>query len=345
LYRKPLAILERQSVIQVVGVVDRHRPHAERLLATFPRAIPFDDVATSLERADSEWTLILSPHHLHSTHTLTALRYGSHVLCEKPMATSASECEEMIGAARRAQRTLAVGMIRRFFPAFARLKDLVDQGELGEIQSFQYREGKVFDWEVTTPAGFAKAADGGGGVLLDIGVHALDYLQWLLGPLEPASYADDGLGGAEGNVFMELRSERVNGTVQLSWDSPLRNEFRLAGTRATALLRVDEIDRLAIKHPGGGFEQVDTRVSFAADTRDPSRSQLCPRVYTQAMLCQLIQTIRAIRLNEAPAATGDAGLDALELIEAARTVAEPLDFPWFEPARRGLQQALHWTTK
>jgi hypothetical protein len=166
---------------------------------------------------------------------------------------------------------------------------------------------------------------------------------WVFGPLEPIAYADDGLGGAEGNVFMEVRSQVADGTVQLSWDSPLRNELRVEGAKATAVLRVDETDRLAIQHRGTEFEEVDCRVHFAGDIRSPARAQVCPRVYTQSMLCQLIQSIRAFRLNETPAATSEDGLACLEFIETARQIAEPLEFPWCDTASRGLHRPLQWT--
>ena len=98
----------------------------------------------------------------------------------------------MIAAARKMGRVLAVGMIRRFFPSFAQLREWVVRGELGEIRSFSYREGKVFDWDVKSPAGFLPG--GGAGLLFDIGSHVIDLLIWLFGVPDVLSYADDALG-------------------------------------------------------------------------------------------------------------------------------------------------------
>ena len=102
-------------------------------------------------------------------------------------------------------------MVRRFFPSFAHLKTVIDRGDLGTLQSFEYREGRVFDWDVKTPAGFIRKGDGGGGILLDIGSHAIDYLMSLLGKPKLEAHADDALKGVEGNALLQLAFPACSG--------------------------------------------------------------------------------------------------------------------------------------
>jgi predicted dehydrogenase len=343
LYRKPLKKLEQEGVLQVTALVDRHAGHAGALQSYFPRAVVYEDLGRALEAGRSDLTLILSPAHLHAEQTVLALRHNNHVLCEKPLAATETHCDEVIAAAKETRRVLAVGMIRRFFPAFAQLRELVVRGVLGEIRSYSYREGKVFEWDVKTPAGFTRQFEGGSGLLFDIGPHVFDYLIWLFGVPEVVSYADDALeGGVEGNILMELESPVCPGSVQLSWDFPLRNELRVVGSEGEAVLRTDECDRLAIDK-GAGFKEVAIDHAYPADLSQPARRRLSPRLYTETIYCQLIQVARAIRLGEPPAVTGEEGKECVRVIESARRRAQPIDQPWLDGDQQEAYRALHWT--
>ncbi len=343
LYRKPLKRLEHQGVLRVTALVDRHDGHANTLRAFFPRAAVFDDLGRALETGRSDLALILTPVQLHSAQTVLSLRHDNHVLCEKPMAATEAQCGEMIAAAKETGRVLAVGMIRRFFPAFAQLRELVVRGALGEVRSFSYCEGRVFDWDVKTPAGFTRHPEGGSGLLFDIGPHVLDYLIWLFGVPEVVSYADDALGGGvEGNVLMELETPVCQGSVRLSWDFPLKNELRVVGTEGEAVLRVDEFDRLAVRR-AAAFNEIAIDHAYPADLCEPVRRRLSPRLYTEGIYCQLVQVARAILLGEPPAVTGEEGRECVRVIDAGRRRAQPIEMPWLDDGQQEAYRALHWT--
>jgi predicted dehydrogenase len=344
LYQVPLRQLERQGVLRVVALVDRHRPHAETLRSSFPRAAVYEDLEPALRGQKSELTLVLSPVQCHPEHAILALEHDNHVLCEKPMAATEARCDEMIAAARRRDRVLAVGMIRRFFPAFAQLKGLLGRHELGDLRSFTYREGKVFDWDVKTPAGFLRSPGGGSGLLFDIGPHVLDALTWFFGPPAVLSYADDALGGTESNFFMELETPACRGSVQVSWDSSLRNELRVIGSKGEAVLRVDQSDRLAVRREGA-FAEVAIDHHYPTDTARPGRRSLSPRFYTQSLYCQLIHVARAIRLGEPPAVGGVEGKECVRLLQSASRQARPLEMPWLDSTQREAYETLHQTSR
>jgi predicted dehydrogenase len=324
-------------------LVDPNAANSRAMQASFRRATIDTDLTSLWTHGSPDLTLVLSPAHLHSTHSIAALEHNSHVLCEKPMATTVADCDQMLAAARRMDRVLAVGMIRRYFPAFASLAHLVHSGELGKIQSFDYREGKQFDWDVTTPAAFQRRFHGGAGVLFDIGPHAIDLLGWLFGTSEVLFYADDALSGIESNVAMELQLDLSRGRVNLSWDSPLSNELRVFGSKAEAVLRLDCFDRLAVS-TSSQFTERRTSVSFPADIERPCRVWISPTDYHQAMYCQLIQTVRAIRLHEAPAVDEELGRHCVSVMEKALSIARPLDTPWLSTTRQAAFRGLHWTS-
>jgi predicted dehydrogenase len=341
LYRRPLQALERQGALRVIGLVDSHPAHAQTMRRSFPSAAAHVDLEHALRAGESDLTLILSPARFHADQALVALRHQNHVLCEKPMATSEEKCTEMVAAARERNRVLAVGMIRRFIPSFAQLKGLIARGGLGEVCSFSYREGKVFDWDVKTPAGFTNEPGGGGGLLFDIGPHVIDTLTWLFGALDVVSYADDALGGVEGNVLMELDSAACPGSVHLSWDFPLRNELRVVGSRAEAVLRLDQFDKLAIK-AASQYSGVVIDYRYPTDACQTPRETMSPRLYTESIYCQLIQFVRAIRLGEPPAVGGEAGRECVRVIESARHRAQPIDMPWLDADQQAAYRSLHW---
>lgn len=344
LYRKPLRRLERQGLLRVCALVDTSEARARALGAFFPGASIASDLEASLERTASELTLVLSPAHLHHRHSICALRRANHVLCEKPMADNADSCREMVAVAREANKLLAVGMIRRFVPAFAEFRQLLLSRRIGTVESFRYAEGRRFDWDVTTPAAFRDRSQGGTGVLFDIGPHAIDVLIWLFGVPRATAYADDGLLGVESNLRIELGFPGCSGSVQLSWDSPLQNELRVYGSGGEAVLRLDQFDRLAVD-TGAGWSEIVSTHRHPADLRQPARDSIGPRLYTDAIFCQLIQVLRAIRLGEEPAVAGQAGADCVAVMEAALRLARPLEMTWLSPEHQRAQQLLHWTRR
>ena len=84
--------------------------------ASCPRASRRADLSEVLPRTHKSLVIVALPHNLHAPVTIKALEAGAHVLCEKPMARTVEECDLMLNAAAAADRLVAVGHFRRFFP-------------------------------------------------------------------------------------------------------------------------------------------------------------------------------------------------------------------------------------
>ena len=114
----------------------------------------------------------------HAPCTIMALEAGKHVLCEKPMATSAKEAEDMKAAADKAGKILMIGFVRRFGKDCDLVSDFVNNQRLGEIYyakaSYLRRNGNPGGW-------FGNKALSGGGPLIDLGVHVIDLARYLMG--------------------------------------------------------------------------------------------------------------------------------------------------------------------
>ena len=120
----------------------------------------------------------------HAPCAIMALNAGKDVLCEKPMATSAAEAEQMLEAARRNGRHLQIGFVCRFGRDCAVVEDFRDQGLLGELYfakaHYLRRHGSPGGW-------FSDKAYSSGGPLIDLGVHVIDLTRYLMGNPRPVS--------------------------------------------------------------------------------------------------------------------------------------------------------------
>jgi len=122
---------------------------------------------------------ITVPTYLHSVFSIKALQSGMHVLCEKPMALDLDQCRRMIDAAETSGKILQIGHCIRFWPEYARTKEIVDSGEYGKVIAATFnRLGSAPTWGVDD--WFAND-DRSGGVALDLHIHDSDFVQYLFG--------------------------------------------------------------------------------------------------------------------------------------------------------------------
>lgn len=175
---------------------------------------------------------ICSPNRMHAQMAVYALRRGVHVLCEKPMATTPEECEQMVAAARAAKKILMVGQNQRLSPAHVRAREMIKSGLTGRVLSFEthFGHGGPEKWSVGQGAGtwFFKRNASGHGVLFDLGIHKIDLIHYLLGEyceevgamLATRDKADDtGMRiDVDDNAVCVLRTQSgVVGTMAASW--------------------------------------------------------------------------------------------------------------------------------
>ena len=114
----------------------------------------------------------------HAPCTIAALRAGKHVLCEKPMALSAKEAEEMKREAEKNGKLLMIGFVRRFGNDCKIMQDFIEKDFMGDLYyakaTYLRRNGNPGGW-------FGDKARSGGGPLIDLGVHVIDLVRYLSG--------------------------------------------------------------------------------------------------------------------------------------------------------------------
>ena len=132
------------------------------------------------QKVQCDAVILNLPHHLHAPASIFFLEHGCHVLVEKPMANTVKECDEMIAAAKRSGKKLAVAHIQRYFEANGIVKSIVDSGELGRyVGCCEQRSVNYFP--DSRPRWFLDKQLSGGGIVMNYGAHALDKLKYITG--------------------------------------------------------------------------------------------------------------------------------------------------------------------
>ncbi len=160
---------------------DRAQVHADQ--HRIPKV--YSDWREMLEAEQPELVSVCLPNALHRDITIGALEAGAHVLCEKPLATSVAEANEMFDAARKAGRVLMAAQLYRYEPNARAIKRVIESGVLGDIYHVEVDAMRRLG--IPTWGAFHQKSASVGGALLDIGVHMLDQALWLIGNPKPVS--------------------------------------------------------------------------------------------------------------------------------------------------------------
>jgi predicted dehydrogenase len=232
----------------------------------------YDDAAALINDPAVDAVYIATPPGAHEALALAVCAARKPAYVEKPMARTHAECRRMIDAFAAAGVPLFVAYYRRALPRFLRARDLVASGALGRVTGASYRlagpyhrdiealvrDGAALPWRV-------QAEHAGGGLLLDLGCHTLDVLDFILGPLEEVQgsasnvatphFVEDGVamtfrtaGGALGAAQWTFASEERADEIVISGD---RGELRLStfGNEPVALRRGRDVESFDLPNP------------------------------------------------------------------------------------------------
>ena len=170
------------SHTDVTCVVDINKTVATEIARKYDIPNTETDYRTAIAKYKPEIVLVATPHYLHHPMVIDSLKSGCHVICEKPLAMTVSECDDMIAAAEKHDRRLFVAHNMRAMPQFRKIKQLIDSQRLGRVflADFQYlgyevaRLNETNNWKGTKDMA-------GGGVLLDGGYHMVDLVNYYFG--------------------------------------------------------------------------------------------------------------------------------------------------------------------
>lgn len=139
----------------------------------------YDDFDKMLAEANLDILSVTLPTYLHKDYAIKALNAGVNVLCEKPLAMSVADGEQIVAAAAKSGRRLQVGHCIRFWPEYAKTKQIIDSGECGRVLAATFQRLSLtptWSWDnwLMDPAKSGSAA-------LDLHIHDADYVQYVFG--------------------------------------------------------------------------------------------------------------------------------------------------------------------
>ena len=147
----------------------------------------YSDAADLLKDPQVNAVYVATPPVFHADYAIMATRASKHVYVEKPMAISYAQCQRMISEAQKSNVLLFVAYYRRSLPYFNKVREILESDGIGEIQSVLLKlscsvpeeivSQKILPWRY-------KPKISGGGLLVDLGSHQLDLLDFLLGPID-----------------------------------------------------------------------------------------------------------------------------------------------------------------
>jgi scyllo-inositol 2-dehydrogenase (NAD+) len=161
---------------KLVALVETSAAAREKAGERFGIEARFESLAEAIDSAPFEAVVITTPTFTHRELTVLAAGHGKHILCEKPMALTIGECDEMIAAAERNAVILQIGFMRRFDPDFQAAFARVEAGEIGRpmlIKSLTHGPG--------LPPAWARDLRTSNGMLAEVNSHDWDTVRWLAG--------------------------------------------------------------------------------------------------------------------------------------------------------------------
>ncbi len=286
---------------ELVGI---HDDNKERGLSAAARynSLYYDSLHDLLD-TDIDAVIVCSENIRHQDQVITAATAGKHVLCEKPIATTAPDAAAMIEACERKGVILATAFPVRHAPPVARAKKLIDSGVIGQILAVNAtNHGRM-------PGGwFGNRELSGGGAVLDHTVHVADLLRWFLEDEVKSVYAevDTRMHDIDiddcGMLLMEFHSG-VFATLDPSWSRP--KAYPTWGDVTMEIVGT------------GGVISLDVFAQVLVEASDSDQKVLYRNWGDNMDLLLVDDFIQAVRQGKKPAASGLDGLKALEIALAA----------------------------
>ena len=184
-------------------------------------AVYYSDYDSLIKNQDIDVIAVCTPTFLHAGMVIKAAHAGKNIFCEKPLALSLVDANEMIKAVQDNQVKAMAGHVLRFWPVYVRVKQIIESGDLGKPRHVYCERLIGFpDW---ADSGWNEKEKLGGGGALDVQIHDLDYIIWLFGKPEfvkSQGVYDASFGGWKHIVTNMGFEGELSGSVQAGWGFP-----------------------------------------------------------------------------------------------------------------------------
>lgn len=331
---------------EVVAVYTRDIEKAKSFAVKHHIPGHYDSMDDIINKSGCDVVDICLPNFLHEQAVLKAAYAGKHIIIEKPLAVTLEEADNMIAACKTAAVKLMYAEELCFAPKYERVRQIIKEGAIGDIYMLKQSEkhsGPHSDW-------FYDSSLSGGGVLMDMGCHAIAWFRWMLNNAKVISvYATMATvlhkhrTTAEDNSVVLIEFE--NGVVAVAENSwakhgGMDDKSEVHGTAGVVYADLF-MGNAAIAYSKNGYgyamEKADTTVGWSFPVFEEAFNQGYPH--------ELKHFIECVQYNKEPLVTGEDGRAVLEIIYAAYAsagqgkkiklpfhpqVAKPIDL-WLTP--------------
>ncbi|MDR0912442.1 MAG: Gfo/Idh/MocA family oxidoreductase [Methanobrevibacter sp.] len=243
------------------------------------------------ESSDIDAVSVCVPTTFHHDVVMSAIKYGKHVLVEKPIAFTLNEAEEMVKAAKDKGVILSTGHVERFNPAIQKAKTLIESDVIGDIVSASAKRVGPYPPRIKDV-----------GVSIDLAIHDLDVMYYLFNEPAIQVYATMGsiLEKCEYEDHAEVMTKfgnDITGILEVNWLTPYkRREIEITGT--AGIISVDYID-----------QSIDVYGAFAQDLKIE---------HTEPLKEELTSFLNSVKTGADVEISGEDGLNALKMVLAAK---------------------------
>jgi predicted dehydrogenase len=300
-----LPALRQIPGVEVVSVVAASEKSARAAAEAYGVPHWTTDLADGIGAPGVDVVDVVAPPDVHAAAVTAAAGAGKHAICIKPLGRGLAEADAMLAAVRAAGTRLLYAENVPFIPAVLEMKRLVDAGHIGDVYRVKACEGigePHSDW-------FFDPARSGGGAILDMAVHSIEFCRFLAGAPVASVYADadtfvwGSRTAAEDTAVLTLRfANGVIGQCEDSWSlaGAMDSRFEVYGTKGRIL--VDNLHRQPIQVVGEDGWSYPLPV---------------PGLLADGHLAMLTHFIDCLRSGEPSGSEGEVGRDVLGVVDAA----------------------------
>jgi len=307
--------LINNPLAELVAVGNLHQDSLRKIADDFKIPKTYTDFAEMAADPDIDAVVNALPNYLHAPVTIQMLKAGKHVLCEKPMALSVKECEDMIDTAKKTGYKLMIAHMWRFDREIIWLRNVIMSGKLGKIFKAKSHEVLIYDIfgeDPSTKSWFVNKSLAGGGAMTDMGIHSFDTLRFVLGDIRPTK-----VFAKIGTYFKDIEVEDT-ATLMLEFEGGILSLieagwYNLYADEKQGYTQIFGTKGYARAVPSELQIDIEGEWSFVKP-QIPQRSQ---QEDLSAFQAQMDHFLNCIIKNKEPSPNGNDGLWAMKILEAA----------------------------
>ena len=306
--------IAQSSSAKITALVSGHRDKAEKIAAQYgvPKSsiYSYEEMDRIRDNKAIDGVIVCLPNSMHAEYTARAAKAGKHVLCEKPMAISVAESEQMIAACKAANVKLMIAYRLHYEPITLKTIKMIRDGAIGKVEAIDSANGFNIapnEWRSTHTLG-------GGGPLMDVGIYSLNATRYLTGE-DPVAFTavastidnDGRFQGVEENLSwtMKFPSGAVASCIT-TYGASMPGYYKVYGSKGW--LEVDEFGYSGL-HLTGAYKSDRSSPPTKLDEKNPEPD---PKQFER----QIDHFSRCILENHTPDTAGEEGLKDMQHIQS-----------------------------